>query len=65
MAVSLGVINAIGQTGSFISSYLWGLARDTSGSYRLGIAVLPLALLLAMVILLVMRRGVSVQATRV
>jgi ACS family tartrate transporter-like MFS transporter len=65
MAVSLGVINAIGQTGSFISSYLWGLARDTSGSYRLGIAVLPLALLLAMVILLVMRRGASVQAPRV
>jgi ACS family tartrate transporter-like MFS transporter len=57
MAVSIATINAIGQSGSFISPYLWGLARDHTGSVHLGLSVLPLPFLLAAIIVLVMRRA--------
>ncbi len=57
MAVSVATINAIGQSGSFISPYLWGLARDHTGGVHLGLSVLPLPFLLAAIIVLVMRRA--------
>jgi ACS family tartrate transporter-like MFS transporter len=61
MAISVATINAIGQSGSFISPYLWGLARDHTGSVHLGLSVLPLPFLLAAIIVLVMRRAGPVQ----
>ncbi len=55
MAVSVAAINAIGQTGSFVSPYVWGLARDHTGSFHAGLMVLPLPFLLAAMIVLAVR----------
>jgi MFS transporter, ACS family, tartrate transporter len=57
MAVSVAAINAIGQSGSFVSPFLWGLARDHTGSVHLGLSLLPLPFLAAAAIVLVMRRA--------
>jgi ACS family tartrate transporter-like MFS transporter len=55
-AVSFAAINAIGQTGSFISPYAWGLARDHTGGFQAGLLTLPAAFLIAAAITLMMRR---------
>ncbi|HEX4273057.1 MAG TPA: MFS transporter [Rhizomicrobium sp.] len=59
MAVSVAAINAIGQSGSAVSPYLWGFARDHTGSIHLGLSLLPLPYLLAAAIVLWMRRGAN------
>lgn len=55
-AVSIAAINSIGQLGSFISPYLWGIARDRTGSFQLGLMVLPFAYLIAAAIVYGARR---------
>jgi ACS family tartrate transporter-like MFS transporter len=47
MAVGVAAINSIGQLGSFISPYLWGIAKDATGGFRLGISLLPIGYTLA------------------
>lgn len=47
MAVAVAAINSVGQLGSFVSPYLWGIAKDATGSFRLGISVLPAGFVLA------------------
>jgi len=56
MAVSVAAINAIGQSGSFVSPYAWGLAKDHTGGFQAGLAALPAAFLLAAAIVLFVRR---------
>lgn len=55
MAVSVAAINAIGQSGSFVSPYAWGLARDHTGGFTAGLLALPVAFLIAAAITLFMR----------
>ena len=62
MAVSVAAINAIGQPGSAVSPYLWGFARDHTGSIHLGLSLLPLPYLLAAAIVLWMRRGANARS---
>ena len=64
MAVSVAAINAIGQTGSFVSPYVWGLARDHTGSFHLGLTVLPLPFLLAAMIMLIVRHSARARGDR-
>jgi len=40
-AISIAAINTIGQTGSFVAPFAWGLARDATGSFQAGAAALP------------------------
>ena len=47
MAVGVAAINSIGQLGSFISPYLWGIAKDATGGFHLGISLLPIGYTLA------------------
>jgi ACS family tartrate transporter-like MFS transporter len=42
LAISLAVINSVGQLGSFVSPVLWGMAKDTTGSFHLGLSLLPI-----------------------
>ena len=60
-AVSVAAINAIGQVGSFLSPYVWGLARDATGSFHAGLIVLPLPFLIAAAIVLSIRRDANAQ----
>lgn len=49
IAVSVAAINSIGQFGSFLFPALWGKAHDMTGSYGLGLSLLPVAFGLAAV----------------
>jgi nitrate/nitrite transporter NarK len=59
-AASVGVaaINAIGQVGSFVAPVLWGMAKDRTGDYRLGLRVLPFAFLIGAILVLWLRTHV-------
>jgi ACS family tartrate transporter-like MFS transporter len=56
MAISVAAINSIGQLGSFVSPFLWGLARDATGSFHLGISLLPVGYILAALLVLCLGR---------
>lgn len=59
LAVSVAAINSIGQLGSFVSPILWGMAKDATGNFQLGLSVLPLGFLLAAMIVLWLRYFLS------
>jgi hypothetical protein len=42
-AVTFAAVNGVGQLGSFLFPWLWGVAKDATGSYQLGLTLLPLA----------------------
>lgn len=52
MAVSVAAINSVGQLGSFVSPFLWGVAKDETGSFDLGISLLPIGYALAAALVL-------------
>ncbi len=56
MAVSVAAINAIGQFGSFVSPYAWGLSKQYTGSFHTGLLALPIPYLIAAGIVLLLRR---------
>jgi len=66
-AVSIAAINSIGQLGSFVSPYLWGIAKDRTGSFHLGLMVLPFPFLIAACIVYLVRSqaraGAAIAAT--
>jgi ACS family tartrate transporter-like MFS transporter len=55
-AVGVAAIGSIGMMGSFIGPYLWGIARDYTGSYQVGLLSLALPHVVAAMIVLVVRR---------
>ena len=59
LAVGSAAINSISQVGGFIGPYLWGVAKDATGSYRLGLTVLAATMLLAVVLIARLRRQVA------
>jgi ACS family tartrate transporter-like MFS transporter len=63
MAVSVAAMNSVGQLGSFVSPFLWGVARDATGSYHLGITLLPLGY--TVTALIVLGLGHQARARRV
>ncbi len=56
-AVTVAAINGLGQLGSFLFPWLWGLAKDSTGGYHLGLSLLPVAYLTAAVIVLILRHA--------
>ena len=57
-AVGFAAANTIGQVGSFLGPLLWGIAADRTGSFQLGLAVLPVITFAAVAIVLLRRRSV-------
>ncbi|HEY2750127.1 MFS transporter [Phenylobacterium sp.] len=57
VAVAVAGINGIGQLGSFVMPYAWGLARDATGDFHTGLAALTAPYLIAGAIVLVLRQG--------
>jgi len=55
VAVAVAAINGIGQLGSFVMPYAWGLARDATGDFHAGLAALVAPYLIAVTIVLVLR----------
>ncbi|HEY2357400.1 MAG TPA: MFS transporter, partial [Phenylobacterium sp.] len=57
VAVAVAAINGIGQLGSFVMPYAWGLAKDATGDFHAGLAALTAPYLIAVAIVLVLRQG--------
>lgn len=55
----LAAVNSLGTIGGFVSPYLFGLAKDATGDYKLGIAMLVTFALLGSVIAFVHRPPAS------
>jgi ACS family tartrate transporter-like MFS transporter len=64
-AASIAAINSIGQLGSFVFPTLWGLAKDQTGGFHLGLTLLPIPFLLAAVVVVWERRRVRLAEGRV
>ncbi len=57
VAVTVAAINGAGQVGSFLFPWLWGRAKDVTGSYQMGLSALPLAFLCGAGIVLALRQA--------
>jgi MFS transporter, ACS family, tartrate transporter len=57
VAVTVAAINGLGQVGSFVFPWLWGLAKDRTGGYHAGMSLLPVAFLAAAAIMLGLRQA--------
>jgi ACS family tartrate transporter-like MFS transporter len=42
VAVAIAVINTLAQLGAFVVPVLWGISKDSSGSYHVGLTLIPL-----------------------
>jgi nitrate/nitrite transporter NarK len=58
------MIGSIGMLGSFIGPWAFGVARDHTGGYRVGVVSLSLPFLAAAVLVLASRRGASAPKAR-
>ena len=47
VAVAMGAVNTLSQLGAFIGPWMWGISKDVTGTYHLGLMLLPVAFLLA------------------
>jgi ACS family tartrate transporter-like MFS transporter len=54
--ISFAAINTISQCGSFVAPILWGISKDASGSYDLGLTLLPIGFVAAGALVLAMGR---------
>lgn len=54
-ALGMALISTVGQVGSFVLTWLWGVGRDATGSYQAGLICLPAGLLIAMILCLYLR----------
>jgi len=55
-AVGLGIVNALGNLGGFVSPYVVGWLNDKSGSSQMGMIFLAAALVIAGLIVIMLRR---------
>lgn len=59
VAVAVAVINTLAQLGAFVVPIIWGISKDTTGSYHLGLALLPLLFLASAAITLHLRQQIQ------
>jgi ACS family tartrate transporter-like MFS transporter len=57
VAVTVAAINGLGQVGSFLFPWLWGLAKDSTGGFHLGLSLLPVAFLIAAAVVIGLRQA--------
>jgi MFS-type transporter involved in bile tolerance (Atg22 family) len=55
-AVSIAAVNTFGQFGSFMATSGFGVARDATGSYSAGLAVIAMAVVVSIVLLNILRQ---------
>lgn len=55
LAVGAAAINTIAQIGAFVSPYAWGAAKDATGSFRTGLIVLSVMMLVLAGLTLLLR----------
>ena len=56
LAVAVAAINGLGQVGSFLMPFAWGIVRDATGDFHAGLTALIVPYVLGAVIVLFLRR---------
>jgi ACS family tartrate transporter-like MFS transporter len=59
VAVAMAAVNTLSQLGAFVAPTLWGMSKDATGSYHLGLALVPLAFLASAAIGIALRQQVN------
>jgi ACS family tartrate transporter-like MFS transporter len=57
LAVAVAAINGVGQVGSFLMPFAWGVVRDATGDFHVGLTALIVPYVLAATIVLALRNG--------
>ena len=55
LAVGAAAINTMGNIGAFLMPYSWGVAKDATGSYQIGLMALTIAMVLLAALILLLR----------
>ena len=56
--VATATINTLAQLGAFVAPVLWGISKDATGSYHLGLTIVPFVFLAAALLSLNLRRQI-------
>ena len=59
VAVAVAVINTLAQLGAFVVPVLWGISKDLTGSYHLGLTLVPLVFVASAAITMHLRHQVQ------
>ena len=65
VAVGVAVVNTLAQLGAFVVPVLWGISKDSTGSYHFGLTVLPLVFLASAAIVIHLRHQIRTAAVLV
>ena len=63
VAVAVACINTLAQLGAFVVPALWGISKDSTGSYHFGLTLIPLLFLASAAITLNLRRQIRRRET--
>ena len=58
VAVAVACINTLAQLGAFMVPVVWGISKDATGSYHLGLSLLPVLFLASAAIVMNLRRQI-------
>ena len=61
-AGGLATVGSIGMLGAFVGPFVWGLAKDHTGGYRLGLVSLSICIMAGAMLLLLIRRSAEAAA---
>jgi ACS family tartrate transporter-like MFS transporter len=62
VAVAVAVINTLAQLGAFVVPVLWGVSKDSTGSYHFGMMLVPLVFVASTAIAIVLRHQIRQKA---
>jgi ACS family tartrate transporter-like MFS transporter len=62
VAVAIAVTNTLAQLGAFVVPILWGISKDSTGSYHLGMTLVPLVFIASTAIAIGLRHQVRRKA---
>lgn len=65
VAVGMAAVNTLSQLGAFALPPLWGMSKDSTGSYHLGLTLVPIAFLTAAAIALMLLFQVRAKGLRI
>ena len=63
VAVAVASINTLAQLGAFVVPVLWGISKDSSGSYHFGLTLIPLLFVASAAITLNLRHQIRRKET--
>jgi len=64
IGVAMAAVNTMSQLGAFVGPWLLGISKDRTGTYHLGLMLLPVAFVAATAVALNLRRQLRAQARR-